>query len=131
MAAAGCPFRRRKGRNDRHSQSLFGSDARRRGDDAAGSRRTIFKETIMGYERYPRASDPQDDYYGRSDPQDYHRDGGYSSTRDYGAAGQTGGRERPRDGGRQGYGSRDFGDQRYGQGDQFSGQRGDYGTYGR
>lgn len=45
----------------------------------------------MGYERYPRGTNPQDDYYRRSETQDYGRDygagGGYSSARDYQAAG--------------------------------------------
>jgi len=72
----------------------------------------------MGYERYPRGTNPQGDYYGRTDPQDYGRDYGsgrdysYSSARDYQAAGQGGDRDR------QGYGSRDYGNQRYGQRDQ-------------
>ncbi|MGN6278943.1 MAG: DUF2171 domain-containing protein [Sphingomonas sp.] len=50
----------------------------------------------MGYERYPRNTDPQGDYYGRRDPQDYGADYGsgrdfsYSSARDYEAAGEIG-----------------------------------------
>ena len=82
----------------------------------------------MGYERYPRGTDPQGDYYGRNDPQDYGRDYGsgrdysYSSARDYRAAGRPGDDDRSRD--RQGYGNREYGNKRYGQRDQQSG--GDY-----
>ena len=79
----------------------------------------------MADERYPRSSNPQDDYYGRSDPQDYGRDYGsgrdyaYSSARDYQAAGRFGSDDRSsgRSGGS--YGSRDYGNQRYGQRDQY------------
>ncbi len=73
----------------------------------------------MGYERYPRGTNPQGDYYGRTDPQDYGRDYGsgrdysYSSARDYQAAGQSGDRDR------QGYGAREYGNQGYGQRDQY------------
>ena len=48
----------------------------------------------MGYEPYNRRYDPQRDYYGRGDPQDYGHDYGsgrdftYSSARDYRAAGE-------------------------------------------
>ena len=75
----------------------------------------------MGYERYPRGTNPQGDYYGRTDPQDYGRDYGagrdygYSSARDYQAGGQYGDRDR------QGYGSREYGNQRYGQRDPYQG----------
>ncbi len=47
----------------------------------------------MGYERYPRGTNPQGGYYGRNETQDYGRDYGsgrnhsYSSARDYRAAG--------------------------------------------
>ena len=92
----------------------------------------------MGYERYPRGSNPQGDYYGRTDPQDYGRDYGsgrdysYSSGRDYSAAGMMGrDQDRERD---SGYGSRDYGFQRYGQRDQQSrydqGRSGGRGNYG-
>ena len=90
----------------------------------------------MANERYP-----QDDYYNRTDPQDYGRDYGsgraysYGSARDYQAAGG----DRDRQGGHGGssygrdddaYGRRDYGNQRYGQREQ--GDRG-YGRegYGR
>lgn len=72
----------------------------------------------MGYERYPRNTNPQGDYYGRQDPQDYGRDYGSgrdysaSSARDYQAAGAF-------DDDRRGYGARDYGNQRYGQRDRF------------
>lgn len=85
----------------------------------------------MGYERYPRGTNPQGDYYGRNDPQDYGRDYGsgrdysYSSARDYRAAGNYGDDDRGQD--RQPYGARDYGNQRYAQRDQ---QRGDYGRGG-
>src|SRR5258706_5586124 len=68
----------------------------------------------MGYERYPRESNPSD-YDNRQDPKDYGQDYGsgrdytYSSAREYQAAGQLG---RDRD-----YGSRDFGQRDYGQRD--------------
>ena len=93
----------------------------------------------MGYERYPRGTNPQGDYYGRQDPQDYGHDYGsgrdysYSSARDYAA---TGGGDRDRGG----YGGRDYGNQRYDQRDQQYGSRGygagsygagDAGRYGR
>jgi len=50
----------------------------------------------MGYERYPRNTNPQGDYYGRRAPQDYGADYGsgqefsYSSAREYDAAGDLG-----------------------------------------
>lgn len=77
----------------------------------------------MGYERYPRNTDPQGDYYGRTTPQDYGEDYGsgrdfsYSSARDYEAAGEIGG-GRPRRGGFDR-------SQRYG-GEDYSGNRGRY-----
>ncbi len=52
----------------------------------------------MGYERYPRTTNPAHEYYDRSQPQDYGRDYGsgraysYSSARDYEAAGEIGDR---------------------------------------
>jgi hypothetical protein len=64
----------------------------------------------MGYERYPRNTDPEHDYYNRNQPQDYGRDYGsgrafsYSSARDYEAAGEIGDRSRSR-----GYGRDDYG----------------------
>ncbi len=80
----------------------------------------------MGNERYPRGTNPQDDYYGRSETQDYGRDygsgrsGSYSSARDYQAAGAF---DRDGDrGGRDQYGARDS----YGRGDSY-GQRDDQG----
>ncbi|WP_293876470.1 DUF2171 domain-containing protein [Sphingomonas sp. UBA978] len=88
------------------------------------------QETIMGYERYPRGTNPQGDDYGRTDPQDYGRDYGsgrdysYSSARDYQAAGRFG------DGDRSGYGSRDYGNRRYGQYDQPRGNAGGRDSYG-
>src|SRR5690242_7896480 len=48
----------------------------------------------MGYQRYPRNTDPRGDYYGRREPQDYGADYGsgrdfsYSGARDYEAAGE-------------------------------------------
>lgn len=88
----------------------------------------------MGYDRYPRGTNPQGDYYNRSETQDYGRDYGsgrdysYSSAREYEAAGRMGD---DRDGGRggygrdggereRGYGARDYGYQRYGQRERFS-----------
>lgn len=86
----------------------------------------------MGNERYPRGTNPQGDYYGRTDPQDYGRDYGagrdygYSSARDYQSAGQYGDRDdRGGDRDRQGYGSRDDG-QRYGPRDQHRSGGSDY-----
>jgi hypothetical protein len=94
----------------------------------------------MGYERYPRGTQPGD-YYNRSDDMDYDRDYGsgrdysYSSARDYEAAGEIGGREgssrgnRGYYGGRQmnqrqrgggydrNYGEREYGARDYGQSD--------------
>lgn len=67
----------------------------------------------MANDRYP-----QDDYYNRTDPQDYGRDYGsgrpasYGSARDYAAAGSDRGRDDD------GYGRRDYGNQRYGQREQ-------------
>jgi hypothetical protein len=87
----------------------------------------------MGYERYPRGTNPQDDYYGRSETQDYGRDygsgrsGSYSSARDYQAAGAfDGDGER---GGRDRYGARDDNGRRdsYGQRDDYGRQRESYG----
>ncbi len=71
----------------------------------------------MGYERYPRGTS-QDDDYGR----DYGsgRDYTYSSARDYQAAGQH--RDDDRSNDRQGYGGRDYGNQRYAQRDQYQQQ---------
>lgn len=85
----------------------------------------------MANERYP-----QDDYYNRTDPQDYGRDYGsgrahsYGSARDYQAAG--GDRDRHGGYGRDddGYGRRDYGNQRYGQREQGDGGYGREG-YGR
>ena len=90
----------------------------------------------MANERYP-----QDDYYGRTDPQDYGRDYGsgrdqtYSSARDYQAAGtERGGRDddQSRDQSRDRYDQREYGNQRYGQREQMS-RGGSYGggDYGR
>jgi len=94
----------------------------------------------MGYERYPRGTDPKDDYYGRSETQDYGRDygagrsGSYSSARDYQAAGLS---DRDDDrGGRGNYGQRDDYAQRsqgrdsYGQGSYGRDSYGQ-GSYGR
>jgi hypothetical protein len=87
------------------------------------------QETIMGYERYPRGTNPQGDFYGRTDPQDYGRDYGsgrdysYSSARDYRSASQG-------DDDRSGYGSHDYGNQRYGQRDQSRGSAGARDYYG-
>ncbi len=94
----------------------------------------------MGYERYPRGTNPQDDYYGRSETQDYGRDygsgrqGSYSSARDYAAAGAF---DRDDDrgarGGRDRYGQRDS----YAQSDNrsqregYGQQRGGFGSYDR
>ena len=76
----------------------------------------------MGYERYPRNTNPEHDYYNRSQPQDYGRDYGsgsafsYSSARDYEAAGEIGDRNRRN----RGYGRDEYGAGRaggyYGQG---------------
>ncbi|KTT74597.1 DUF2171 domain-containing protein [Sphingomonas endophytica] len=84
----------------------------------------------MGYERYPRGTDPQGDYYGRSETQDYGRDygsgryGSYSSARDYRSAGAL---DRDRDEDRRGYGQRDGYGQResYGQRDFYGRDRDD------
>jgi hypothetical protein len=79
--------------------------------------------TVMGYERYPRGADPQGDYYNRSETQDSRRDDGsgrsygYSSARDYEAAGIIGPDRAAggdRDDGRRGYGARDYGPRDYG-----------------
>lgn len=78
----------------------------------------------MGYERYPRGTNPQGDYYNRDEPQDYGRDYGsgrqysYSSARDYQSAGMMG-RDDDRDyrgdrGGRDRYGSGSYGQREYG-----------------
>ncbi|WP_210356844.1 DUF2171 domain-containing protein [Sphingomonas beigongshangi] len=75
----------------------------------------------MGYERYPRGTNPQGDYYGRSDTQDYGHDYGsgrsysYSSARDYEASGAY---DNDRD-----YGRREYGNQRYEQRDRFNRDR--------
>ncbi len=68
----------------------------------------------MGYERYPRGTNPRSDYYGRHDPQDYGRDNGsgrddsYSSARDYRAM------DEDRDfGDRSPYGRREYGNAGY------------------
>ncbi|WP_335309098.1 DUF2171 domain-containing protein [Sphingomonas phyllosphaerae] len=110
----------------------------------------------MGYERYPRGTDPKGDYYGRSETQDYGRDygsgrsGSYSSARDYQAAGSF---DRDRDddrgfrGGRGSYGQRDdysqqsygresygrddYGHGRYGQRESYGRQQGGFGSYDR
>lgn len=83
----------------------------------------------MVYERNPRSNAPGDTY-GRDDGQGYGRDYGsgrdysYSSARDYQAAGRI-------DGDRQGYGARDYGNQRYDRYDANRDQtrgRDDYGT---
>jgi len=88
----------------------------------------------MGYERYPRGTDPKSDYYGRSETQDYGRDygsgrsGSYSSARDYQAAGAY---DRDDDRGSGGYGQRDdYGQRSYGRDPQ---GQGGYGrdSYGR
>lgn len=82
----------------------------------------------MGYERYPRGTNPQGDYYGRSDTQDYGQDYGsgrnysYSSARDYEAAGAF---DNDRD-----YGRREYGNQRYEQRDRFNRDREAYGAGG-
>ncbi|MBJ6121561.1 DUF2171 domain-containing protein [Sphingomonas sp. BT553] len=86
----------------------------------------------MGYERYPRGTNPQGDYYNRTDPHDYGRDYGggrdysYSSARDYAAAGY----DRDDDRSRDRYGRQEYGNQRYGQRDQFDRSRAG-GGYGR
>ena len=101
----------------------------------------------MGYERYPRGTNPQGDYYNRSETQDYGQDygsgreGSYSNARDFEAAGEIGPRGqgryggwRERDEGRshagQSYGQRDSG---YYQGDrgQAASYAGSYGSDGR
>ncbi|MBW6528895.1 DUF2171 domain-containing protein [Sphingomonas sp. RHCKR7] len=87
----------------------------------------------MGYERYPRGTNPQGDYYGRSETQDYGRDYGsgrdqsYSSARDYQAAGSF---DRDDDG-RGSYGRREYGNAGYARGgrDENRGDRG-YGDRG-
>ncbi|MEH3048369.1 DUF2171 domain-containing protein [Sphingomonas adhaesiva] len=84
----------------------------------------------MGYERYPRGSNPQGDYYGRSESRDYGRDYGsgrnysYSSARDYRAAGAF---DRDRDDDRRPYGRGDDGRQGYPR-DWRDEQRGEYGA---
>lgn len=73
----------------------------------------------MAYDRYPRGTNPQGDYYNRSEVQDYGRDyasgRGYSSARDYQAAGYDlnddgDGNRGGRDQGERGYGQRGSGD---------------------
>jgi hypothetical protein len=126
----------RRERQERSSRLIFVSrGAGACSNDARRTRRTIFQETIMGYERYPRGSDAQGDEYGRGDAPSYGRDYDYPGGRDrpapsryrtddrYGnGAGQGYGHgrydshgpgERDYRGGREGYGA---GDQsRYGQ----------------
>ncbi len=110
----------------------------------------------MGYERYPRGTDPKGDYYGRSETQDYGRDygsgrsGSYSSARDYQAAGSFGrdgdddrGFRGGRDGygqrddyaqrgyGRESYGREDYGQSSYGQREGYGRQQGGFGSYDR
>ena len=91
----------------------------------------------MGYERYPRGNNPQDDYYNRREQQDYGRDYGSgrnfgsSSARDYQASGNLdrdddryGRREYNRGGGdygRQSYGGGDDRQSRYARGDEYHG----------
>ncbi|TCP33769.1 DUF2171 domain-containing protein [Sphingomonas sp. BK235] len=93
----------------------------------------------MGYERYPRGTNPQGDYYGRSETQDYGRDygsgryGSYSSARDYQAAGafdrdDDRGSSGRRDEERGGYGRRDYGQAGYARGYRDDGR--DYGDRG-
>ncbi|PZQ62870.1 MAG: SWFGD domain-containing protein [Sphingomonas taxi] len=89
----------------------------------------------MGYERYPRGTNPQGDYYGRSETQDYGRDygsgrsGSYSSARDYQASGAF---DRDDDRGgyrgsdRQPYGQRDYGYGDYPRGRDDDGYQGSY-----
>lgn len=101
----------------------------------------------MGYERYPRGTDPERDTYGRRDNQDYGRDYGsgrdysYSSARDYAAAGAFGG-DRDRDQDRndrwnrddddRGYGRREYGNAGYAQGgDRYGSNRSSYGREDR
>ena len=85
----------------------------------------------MGYERYPRGTNPQGDYYGRSETQDYGRDYGsgrdqsYSSARDYQSAGTY-----DRDDDRSSYGQREYGNAGYNRGGGERSQGGDRG-YGR
>jgi len=107
----------------------------------------------MGYERYPRGTNPQGDYYDRSETQDYGRDYGsgrhqsYSSARDYQSTGAFD-RDRDRDDdnrgsyGRREYGNagyagsyrddnrgdRSYGDRGYGEGGFGGGDRGRYGA---
>jgi len=110
----------------------------------------------MGYERYPRGTDPKGDYYGRSETQDYGRDygsgrsGSYSSARDYQAAGSydrdddRGGRSSygqsddygQRSAGRDNYGQGDYGQSSYGrdnsgQREGYGRQQGGFGSYDR
>ena len=110
----------------------------------------------MGYERYPRGTDPKGDYYGRSETQDYGRDygsgrsGSYSSARDYQAAGSfdrdrdddrgfRGGRDSygqrddysQRSYGREDYGRQDYGHGGYGQRESYGRQQGGFGNYDR
>ncbi|WP_294195287.1 DUF2171 domain-containing protein [uncultured Sphingomonas sp.] len=110
----------------------------------------------MGYERYPRGTDPKGDYYGRSETQDYGRDygsgryGSYSSARDYQSAGaldrdddrsgrdpygQRSGYGRGDEGQRGSYGrddgQRSYGQGSYGQREGYGRQQGGFGGYGR
>jgi hypothetical protein len=86
------------------------------------------KEDLMGYERYPRGTNPQGDYYNRDETQDYGRDYGsgrqhsYSSARDYQSAGMLGRdddrgdrNDRNDRGGNDRYGSGSYGSGSYGQ----------------
>ncbi|WP_019515750.1 DUF2171 domain-containing protein [Sphingomonas sp. Mn802worker] len=98
----------------------------------------------MGYERYPRGTNPQGDYNNREETQDYGRDYGsgrqysYSSARDYQSAGMMGrdddrdyrgNRDRYESGsyGSNPYGQRDYGNAGYGRNDRDRDDRG----YGR
>ncbi|MGR6328629.1 DUF2171 domain-containing protein [Sphingomonas sp. XXL09] len=101
-------------------------------------RMLYFKETIMGYERYPRNSNPQGDYYGRSDTQDYGHDYGsgrsysYSSARDYQASGAYDDDRNDRNDRNSGqdYGRREYGNQRYDSRERFNRDRDNYGAQG-
>lgn len=81
----------------------------------------------MGYERYPRGTNPQGDYYNRGETQDYGRDYGsgrsysHSSARDYQATGAFD-RDNDRDYGRREYGNAGYGDRETG--GQYSGKYG-------
>ena len=85
----------------------------------------------MAYERDTGGASSRDDSFNRGYGSDYGAGlGGYSSARDYEAAGVIGpGGDRGRDQARQSYGARDYGNQWYGQRDQFG--RGDRDQSGR